>query len=114
MDLSPATNFSFPSLMGADPLKPSAAQASESDAAQLKEVAKGFEAVFLRHMLATAAAADFGGEDLFGSSGSDTFREMRDARFAEIAAATGTIGLATQIEAQLARHLGQDTAEGEG
>ena len=114
MDLSPATDFSLPSLKAQFSLNPSAAQASGDDAAQLKEVAQGFEAVFLRHMLATAAAADFGGEDLFGSSGGDTFREMRDARFAEIAAATGTIGLATHIEAQLSRHLNSDVDGEEG
>jgi len=75
---------------------------------RLQQVAQGFEAVFVRNLLAAAAAADFGGEDLFGSSGQDTFREMRDARFADIAAASGTLGLATQIEAQLARHLPPD------
>ena len=114
MDLSPATDLSIPSLTGRFSLSPSGASASGGDDARLSEVAQGFEAVFLRHMLATAAAADFGGEDLFGSSSQDTFREMRDAQFAEIAAKSGTIGLATQIEAQLARHLGPDTALGEG
>ncbi|OYX66900.1 MAG: hypothetical protein B7Y88_03460 [Sphingomonadales bacterium 32-64-17] len=114
MDLSPPTDFSLPTLRAQFALNPSAETTSADDAAQLREVAEGFEAVFLRHMLATAAQADFGGEDLFGSSGEDTFREMRDARFAEIAAATGTIGLATQIEAQLARHLNPDAAGEEG
>ena len=87
-------------------------QTTKADSS-LTEVARGFEALFLRQMLSTAAAADFGGEDLFGSSGEDTFREMRDARFAEVAAATGTIGLASQIEAQLARHLDTGTGNAE-
>ena len=108
MDLSPSTDFALPALRKPFALNPSGAPAPGDDAAQLRQVAECFEAVFLRHMLAAAGKADFGGEDLFGSSGEDTFREMRDARFAEIAAATGTIGLATQIEAQLARHLNPD------
>ena len=114
MDLSPTTDFALPSLRAQFALNPPTGKGSGDDAAQLKQVAEGFEAVFLRQMLASAGKADFGGEDLFGSSGEDTFREMRDARFAEVAAATGTIGLATQIEAQLARHLNPAPAGGEG
>lgn len=95
----------FSALVGNAPIALPGAIAPGSDGARLKEVAQGFEAVFLRQVLDAAGKADFGGEDLFGSSGEDTFREMRDARFAEIASKNGTLGLATQIEAQLARHL---------
>ncbi|MCH7629240.1 MAG: rod-binding protein [Proteobacteria bacterium] len=66
--------------------------------------------MFVRHILSAARKGSFGGEkDLFGGnpvgSGDDTFTQMRDERFAEIAAHSGTIGLARQIEAQLARGL---------
>ena len=112
------SNPQFPTLVGRYPPKPSGAQApggdGAGDTASLTEVAQGFEAVFLRHLLAAAAASDFGGEDLFGSSGQDSFREMRDAQFAEIASKTGTIGFATQIEAQMARHLPSSHSEAEG
>lgn len=91
---------------GSQSVLPNASPAAGQADGDLKQVAEGFEALFLRQMLASASKADFGGEDLFGSSGEDTFREMRDARFAEIAAKTGTIGLASQIEAQLARQTG--------
>lgn len=98
----------FPVLAGRYPPGLPGASAPGSEGAgtsELSQVAQGFEALFLRQLLSAAAAADFGGEDLFGSSAGDTFRELRDARFAEIAAGSGTLGLAAQIEAQLARHL---------
>ncbi|MBC7158895.1 MAG: rod-binding protein [Porphyrobacter sp.] len=70
----------------------------------LREAARQFEAIFLRQLLATARAADFGdGADLFGGAGEETFAEMRDAHFADLAAGSDMIGLATAIEAQLAR-----------
>lgn len=71
----------------------------------LTEAAQQFEAIFLRQMLAAARSTDFGGDDLFGGAGDETFREMRDAQFAEIASESGTLGLAARIEAQLARHI---------
>jgi flagellar protein FlgJ len=85
-----------------------AAPPAGSDKARLGEVARQFEAIFLRQMLSAARSTDFGGDDLFGGQGEETFREMRDARFAEIASDTGAIGLAASIEAQLARFLGPE------
>ena len=64
---------------------------------RLAEAARQFEAIFVRQMLSAARNTDFGGEE--------TFREMRDARFAEVAAGTGSLGLAATIEAQLARFV---------
>lgn len=72
---------------------------------RLAQAARQFEAIFMRQMLASARKADLGGDDLFGGKSDDTFREMRDARFAEAAAETGSIGLAAMIEAQLARFV---------
>ncbi len=73
--------------------------------AQLKGAAQQFEAIFIRQMLAAARKTSFG-EDLFGGQGMDTFRQMQDERFADIASQTGAFGLAKQIEAQLARQTG--------
>ena len=95
------------SLNGATPTLP-AAPAAGSDRARLAEAAKQCEAIFLRQMLSAARSADFGGDELFGGQGEETFREMRDARFAEVAASTGAIGLASSIEAQLARFVGPE------
>ena len=78
------------------------AKASERE--KLAEAAQQFEAIFLRQMLAAARKTDFG-DSLFSSQGLDTFRQMQDDRFAEIASQTGAIGLASVIEAQMARFL---------
>ncbi len=75
---------------------------------QLAKAAQQFEAIFLRQMLASARSTDFGGNDLFGSSGEDTFTEMRDAHFADVASETGAFGMAAAIEAQLTRMIGPE------
>jgi flagellar protein FlgJ len=73
-----------------------------SDREKLAGAAKQFEAIFLRQMLSAARKTDFGGEKLLGGQGVDTFRTMQDEHFADIAAGTGTFGLAAMIEKQLA------------
>ena len=73
----------------------------QASRAQLAAAAQKFEAIFVRQMLASARKASFG-DALFGSSAGDTFREQLDARFADVAAQRGALGLAKQIEAQLA------------
>ncbi|MBX7481906.1 rod-binding protein [Qipengyuania sp. 6D47A] len=95
------------------PINPTGAKLlAERDAApvrnELREAAQQFEAILLRQMLASARSTDFGGNDLFGGEGEATFREMRDARFAELTAQSGQLGFATAIENQLARFLPQD------
>jgi len=85
------------------------APAGGSEREQLKQAAQQFEAIFVRQMLATARNTDFGGNDLFGGEGDQTFREMRDSQFAQIASESGTLGLAKSIEAQLAHHLGMES-----
>ena len=72
--------------------------------AELREAAQAFEAILLRQMLGSARATDFGGSDLFEGS-DDTFTQMRDERFADIAAQSGQLGFADAIERQLARFL---------
>lgn len=76
---------------------------------KLSGAAKQFEAIFLRQMLASARSADFGGDDVFGKM-DQTFVQMRDERFAEIASQTGALGFARQIEHHLAALLPQDAA----
>ena len=77
---------------------------------QLRGAAQQFEALLLRQMLASARSTDFGGNDLFGDQKDDTFTEMRDARFADLASQSGQLGFATAIEKQLARFLPKDDA----
>lgn len=84
------------------PVQPSAASLP-ADRAKLSAAASQFEAIFLRQFLAAARKTDFGGDDLIGGEGLATFCQMQDERFADIAAQTGTFGLAGMIEAHLAR-----------
>lgn len=80
-------------------------QSHGTDREQLAAAARQFEAIFVRQMLAQARKADFG-EPLFGGQALDTFRTMQDEHFADIAGKSGALGLASQIEAQLARFVG--------
>lgn len=78
--------------------------APSSDSEKLSGVAKQFEAIFLRQMLAAARKTNLGGEDnVFSSQGMDTFRQMQDDRFADIASETGAFGLGKMIQAHLAK-----------
>ena len=82
----------------------SAAPADASARDRLAEVAKQFEGIFLRQMLAAARKTNFG-DSMFGSEAMGTFRQMQDERFADIAADTGAFGLAKMIEVHLARFV---------
>ena len=50
----------------------------------------------------TAARKASPGDPLFSSEASDTFRELLDSRYADLVADSGTLGLARQIERQVA------------
>ena len=67
--------------------------ASAADTAKLKTAAKAFEAVFLRQMIGSMRQAGLG-DDLLGSSASDQFRDMGDARLADSMADKGQFGIA--------------------
>ena len=79
---------------------------------QLHKAAQQFEAIFVRQMLSTARASNFG-NDLLSSQGMDTFNAMQDERFAEIASQSGALGFAKIIEAQLAKRI-DPSANGKG
>lgn len=82
------------------------APATTLERTQLGKAAQQFEAIFVRQMLAEARKTHFGGDSLFGGQAMDTFRQMQDERFADIAAESGALGIAKQVEAQLAARLG--------
>lgn len=67
---------------------------------QLRKAAEAFEAVILRQMLATMRKAKLG-EDIMGSSATDNFREMADARLADNIAGLRQFGIADLVEKQL-------------
>jgi peptidoglycan hydrolase FlgJ len=79
-------------LSGTAPLKP-------VDQAVAK-AAQGFEAIVLRQMLGAMRQARLA-EDLFGSSATDNFRELADARTADAMAKLGQFGIAQMVERQI-------------
>lgn len=82
---------------------------AQTEREKLSGAARQFEAIFVRQMLAAARATDFGDDDVFGKM-DQTFVQMRDERFAEIASQTGALGFARQIENHLAALLPKDGA----
>lgn len=91
----------------------SADQAAQSG--DLKKAAQAFEAIFLRQLLSSARATDFGGENIFDGPGLKQFEAMFDGKIAEVSAQRGAFGIAEAIERQLSAHLNltpQETDDG--
>jgi len=77
--------------------------------ARLHQAAQAFEAIFVRQMLSSARETNFG-DTLWGDDkGQDTFTAMRDERFADIAAQSGSLGLGSQVEKQLSGQISTPT-----
>ena len=68
----------------------------------LRKAAQGFEALFLRQVIGSMRQAKLG-DDLFGSSATNTYREMSDKQLADSQAQKGSIGIAALVEAQLSQ-----------
>ncbi|SNT03778.1 rod-binding protein [Sphingopyxis indica] len=73
--------------------------AGGGDDGGLGKAAEAFEAVILRQLMASMRQAKLG-DDIFGSSATDNFREMADARTADSIAAMRQFGIAAMVEAQ--------------
>ena len=88
-----------------NPIKPSTAAPAASPAIDpaLKKAAERFEAIFVRQLIGSMRQAKMADEDLFGSSATDNFRELADARTADNIASLGKFGIAQMIERQLAK-----------
>lgn len=84
---------------------PAGSSAQDLRPDDLHRAAQAFEAIFLRQLLASARAADFGGEDLIGGPGLEQFEAMRDEHVADLASQQGVFGLAAAIERQVAATL---------
>lgn len=69
---------------------------------ELRKAAEAFEAVILRQMMADMRKAKLG-DEMFGSSATDNFREMADARLADTMAGMRQFGIADLVEQQLAQ-----------
>src|SRR3546814_13877770 len=66
----------------------------------LRKAAEAFEAVILRQLMASMRQAKLG-DDIFGSSATDNFREMADARTADSIASLRQSGLSSLVEEQV-------------
>ena len=99
--MTPLAPTMAPALASLPMQAPTAPTAKED----LCRTARAFEAIFVRQMLSAARKASFG-ESLFASQGQDTFRQMQDERFAEIAAERGVFGIAAMLERHLAAQPG--------
>ena len=74
---------------GAQPAQPT------EKAAQLKQAAKAFEAVFLRQMIGSMRQASLAEDDLLGGGrAAETFRDMQDAKLADSMSEQGSFGIA--------------------
>jgi peptidoglycan hydrolase FlgJ len=67
---------------------------------ELHKAAQGFEAVFLREMIASMRKAKLA-DGMLSSAATDNFREMADARTADTMATRGQFGIAAMVEHQL-------------
>jgi flagellar protein FlgJ len=76
-----------------------AVPAAEKD--QLAKAAKAFEAVFMRQMISSMRSASLG-DELFGSSAGEQFRDMSDARLADSMADGKGFGIAELLMKQFA------------
>ena len=71
----------------------------------LRKAAEAFEAVILRQLMASMRQAKLG-DDIFGSSATDNFREMADSKTADSIAAMRQFGIADMVEAQFRARVG--------
>lgn len=72
----------------------------------LRKAAEGFEAVLVRQMIASMRKAKLA-DSMFGSSATDNFRELADAKTAENISKLGSFGIADLIERQLSPPKGK-------
>lgn len=75
-------------------------EARQNGEDEIRKVAESFEAIILRQLLASMRKAKLG-EGIFGSSATENFREMADARTADAMSQMGQFGIADMVERQL-------------
>ena len=75
--------------------------------AQLKAAAQAFEAVFVRQMIGSMRQAHLS-EDILGSSATDQFRDLSDAKLADSMAEKGSLGIAEMLLKQFGAKAGAE------
>ena len=79
----------------------------------LRKAAEAFEAVILRQLMASMRQARLG-DDIIGSSATENFREMADARTADSIASMRQFGIASMVEAQFRARFALNDGPGSG
>ena len=102
----PAPHGSAPATALAAPARRERLSAGSGGDGGLRKAAEQFEAVILRQLLASMRQAKLG-DDMMGSSATDNFREMADARTADSIAAMRQFGIADMVERQFRGQLGR-------
>ncbi len=90
----------LPPIAAATAPPPPPSTAATANDAQVRQAAEAFEAIILRQMLAAVRQGRLA-DDVFGSSATDNFREVADARLADTLAARRSFGIADMVERQL-------------
>lgn len=90
---------------GIAPVASKPPEAADDKRQQLVTAAQAFEAVFMRQMIGSMRQAHLG-DDLFGSSAADQFRDMQDARLADQMATGGAFGIAEMLIKQFEKQAG--------
>lgn len=99
-------NLSMPAAkLPGTPGAPSASTSTSTRDPALRKAAESFEAVMLRQLIGTMRKAKLA-DDFLGSSATDSFREMADARVADSMATLGQFGIADMVEKQLRSRVG--------
>lgn len=90
----------LPHRAGSGAVKAGAAGAPDKADDDIRKAAESFEAIILRQLLASMRKAKLS-EDVFGSSATENFREMADARTADTLSNMRQFGIADMVERQL-------------
>ncbi len=88
-------------LQALNPLSLAGSRAQPAGREDLRQAAEGFESLFLTQLL-KAGRAGLPGDDILGSSGVDTARDMLDMELAKSSAGRAGLGIADAIERQFA------------
>jgi len=83
---------------------PATGDAKAADTQKLREVAKQFEAVFLRQLIGSMRSAS-PGDGMFDSEATQQFRDMSDAKTAETMAGKGVLGVADLLVKQFGARI---------
>lgn len=89
------------------------AATASPEMAKLKKAAQGFEAVFMRQMIASMRTASLG-EGILDSDATQQFRDMSDGKLADQLSAKGALGIADMLVKQWGARVAGSAGTGGG